>query len=244
MTEKIEGIVIKETNYGETSKILNILTKEYGLIGVISKGCRSVKSELCSLSNQLTYGYFNIYYKPDKLSIVKSIDLIDSFKEIRKDILKISYAGYILELTDQVYKQNNDSEIYDLFKASLIKINEGLDATVITNILELKYLNFLGVTPVMDSCSVCGSNTSIKTLSVKRGGYICSSCYTNEYMVDQKTIKMLRMFYYVDISKISEVNINERVKKEINKFLSDYYNDYTGLYLKNKNFIQELIKIS
>lgn len=244
MIERIEGIVIKETNYGETSKILNILTKEYGMIGVISKGGRSLKSELCSLSNKLTYGYFNVYYKPDKLSILKSIDLIDSFKEIRRDILKISYAGFILELTDQVYKQNNEPEIYELFKSSLIKINEGLEASVITNILELKYLNFLGVTPVIDSCALCGATNSIKTLSVKRGGYICSSCYTNEYVVDQKTIKMLRMFYYVDIAKITEVNINEKVKKEVNKFLSDYYDDYTGLYLKSKNFLQELIKIS
>ena len=36
--EKVEGIVIGETNYSESSKILNILTKEYGIIGVMSKG--------------------------------------------------------------------------------------------------------------------------------------------------------------------------------------------------------------
>ena len=38
--KKIEGIVIGDTNYSESSKILNILTKDYGIIGVISKGCR------------------------------------------------------------------------------------------------------------------------------------------------------------------------------------------------------------
>lgn len=244
MIEKVEGIVIKETNYGETSKILNILTKEYGLIGVMSKGCRSLKSELCSLSSKFTYGIFNLYYKEDKLSTLKSIDLIDSFKEMRKDILKISYASYILEITEQVYKQNGINEIYELLKASLLKINEGMDPQVITNILELKYLDYLGVSPIIDSCAKCGTTSNIKTLSVKRGGYICSECYSGENVVNPKTVTMLRMFYYVDIAKISNVNINEIIKKEINKFLTDYYDEYTGLYLKSKNFLQELLKLS
>lgn len=54
---------------------------------------------------------------------------------------------------------------------------------------------------------------------------------------------MLRMFYYVDIEKIDHININDVIKKEINKYLSDYYDDYTGLYLKSKDFLKELIKL-
>ena len=37
MLKKIEGIIISETNYGETSKIINIFTKD-GIIGAIAKG--------------------------------------------------------------------------------------------------------------------------------------------------------------------------------------------------------------
>ena len=51
--EEVEGIILSETNYSETSKILNILTKEYGLIGVISKGCRNMKSKLRGVSRKL-----------------------------------------------------------------------------------------------------------------------------------------------------------------------------------------------
>ena len=39
MLKKIEGIIISETNYGETSKIINISTKD-GIIGAIAKGAR------------------------------------------------------------------------------------------------------------------------------------------------------------------------------------------------------------
>jgi len=54
--EEVEGIIVRETNYSESSKILNILTKEKGLIGVMSKGSRNMKSKLRGVSRKLLYG--------------------------------------------------------------------------------------------------------------------------------------------------------------------------------------------
>ena len=44
--ESFEGIILSETNYSESSKILNVLTDKHGLIGVMSKGCRNMKSKI------------------------------------------------------------------------------------------------------------------------------------------------------------------------------------------------------
>ena len=241
--EKIEGIIVSVNDFKESSKILNIFTKEYGVIGVIAKGCKSIKSTLRSVTDRLTYGYFYMNYREDKLSVLSSVDVINPFKNIKKDIECISYASYILDLATQVYKQNNSSDIYKLLIDSLIKINELYDPMLITNILELKYLDYLGVMPILDRCSVCGSEKSIATLSSSRGGYICNNCLKNDRMVSAKTIKLIRMFYYVDISKIEKLDISELCKNEINTFLNEYYENYTGLYLKSKNFINNIKKL-
>ena len=241
--EKIEGIIVSVNDFKESSKILNIFTKEYGVIGVIAKGCKSIKSTLRSVTDRLTYGYFYMNYREDKLSVLSSVDVINPFKNIKKDIECISYASYILDLATQVYKQNNSSDIYKLLIDSLIKINELYDPMVITNILELKYLDYLGVMPILDRCSVCGSEKSIATLSSSRGGYICNNCLKNDRMVSAKTIKLIRMFYYVDISKIEKLDISELCKNEINTFLNEYYENYTALYLKSKNFINNIKKL-
>ena len=37
MIEKFEGIILNERDYSESSKILNVLTKEHGVIGVIAR---------------------------------------------------------------------------------------------------------------------------------------------------------------------------------------------------------------
>lgn len=244
MIQKVEGIVISEQEYGETSKILNVYTKEYGIIGVISKGCRTLKSQLRSVSAKLTYGSFNIMYKKDKLSTLISVDIINNFRLIRTDIEKISYVSFLIELASQVSKHNYSEEIYDLLIIGILKINENYDPLVITNIVELKYLEFLGVMPVLDSCAACGTTSNIATLSSYKGGYVCNNCLKNEKIVSEKTIKLIRMFYYVDLSKITKLDISDSIKIEINNFLNDYYDRYTGLYLKTKNFMNNLKKIS
>ena len=48
MISEVEGLIIKETPYGETSKIINVFTKEYGTIGIMCKGAKSLKSKLRS----------------------------------------------------------------------------------------------------------------------------------------------------------------------------------------------------
>lgn len=240
---EVEGIVVKDTNYGEASKIINIYTKELGIIGVIAKGSRNIKSKLRAATNKLVYGKFNLYYKEKGLSTLISIDVIDSFKNIFLDIKKISYATYLLDLSTQVVNQINDN-LFTLLLAALIKINENYDPEIITNILEIKYLEYLGVKPEIDGCTLCGNKNNIITISCDIGGYVCKDCYTNEYIVSDKCLKLIRLFYYVDISKISKLEISAKTKKELNIFISDYYDKFTGLYLKSKNFINNINKLN
>ena len=70
MIQKVEGIIISETPYGETSKIVNVITKEYGVIGIICKGVKSLKSPLRTKTLKFTYGNFHIYYKEYRVLIL------------------------------------------------------------------------------------------------------------------------------------------------------------------------------
>lgn len=238
----IEGVIIGERPFGETSKILNIVTKNNGIIGVLSKGAKRLKSPLRSVSERFTYASFEISYKEDKLSTLISADIINPLTNIKKDIEKLSYINFISELTNQVLKQSENKLIYDSYIACILKIEEGYDPMVITNILELKYLDFLGVRPELDSCVVCGSK-NVVTLSVDKGGFLCKDHILDSYVTSVKTIKIIRMLKYVDISKISKLHISELVKNEINNFVNDYYDRYTGLYLKSKDFLKNIVKI-
>jgi DNA repair protein RecO (recombination protein O) len=243
LKEKIEGIVISETPYSETSKIINILTKD-GIVGCMAKGAKNIKSNLRIGTNKITKAEFIILNKKDKLSTLTSVDVLSDYRNIKKDITKISYATYIIELATQVMRHNQNEDVYYLLLSSLDKINDNFDALTITNILELKYLEYLGVMPIIDSCASCGAKTNIVTLSSSRGGYVCKNCHKNERVVSEKTIKLIRMFYYVDINKISKLDISSKSKMEISDFLDEYYDRYTGLFLKSKILLKNINKVS
>ena len=113
--ENISGFIISEIPYGDTSKIVNIFTSN-GIIGCIAKGAKLLKSNLRVNTTKFTYGNFVIQRKEDKLSILTEATSIDELKNIKNDLLLISYVSYIVELTNQVIKQTEDYEnLYNLF---------------------------------------------------------------------------------------------------------------------------------
>ena len=125
-------------------------------------------------------------------------------------------------------------------KLNLIDDSELIDYTTGSNV-EVFGVNNVGL--VYFETKILDLKENIITLSVDKGGYVCQNCYTNDKIVDTKTIKLIRMFYYVDISKITKLEVSNKVKEEINEFLDNYYDKYTGLYLKTKNLLKDLNRI-
>ena len=114
MYKKIEGIVISEYPFEESSKIIKIFTKD-GIISVIAKGAKKLKSPFFSVTSKLSYGVFNIVYKENNLSKLVDADILNDYRNIKKDIIKTSYATYITELVTKVYKHDSNKNIFVLY---------------------------------------------------------------------------------------------------------------------------------
>lgn len=247
---KIEGLVVGEQSYLESSKILKIFTNELGIISVISKGCKKPKSDLREGSTKLVKGIFDISYKSDGLSTLVGIDILDTYKNIvmdYRDLAKKMYSFTIVDLAMQVVNQKQIEkeeikEIYDILVSSIKKIDEGLSPEIILDIVMLKYLDYLGVSPSIDSCSSCGSKDNIVTMDSKSFGFICKDCYTDEQMVSNKALKLVRMLYCVDIPKIKKLEMGEEYL-EVHKFIDAYYEDHTGIYFNIKKKLNTLKKL-
>ena len=240
---KARGIVVGETLYGDNSKILKVFTRDYGIISIMSKGCKKPKSPLHEASNKLVLADFNISYKEDGISTLISADIVNLFKNIVMDYMDIDkkmYSFYIVDLVLQVINHmkidnDHDDSIYDMLISSLTKIDEELPPNIIYDIVRLKMLDYLGVKPSLDGCNNCGS-TNVITFDSHSYGYICNSCYTNEKIYSEDSIKNLRMLYIVDIDRIKKLDVPVSVIEDIEEFLDDYYIENTGIYLKsNKN---------
>ena len=241
--DEVEGIIVNEIDYRDKSKIISALTNK-GLIGMIAKGCKSPKSMLRYCTDKLTYGKFYIKYKENKLSILNNFDSYSNFKNIKIDFNKLGFTMYLLDLSYQVAKENFNENIYYNLVDALKKIEDGINPLVMTNILELKFLTFLGVEPILDRCSICMNQNNIIGLSTSKGGLVCSNCFQNDMLVDEKVIKLIRLYYYIDIKKIDSFNVDKKFVNDINRFIDDYYEKYTGLYLNGKKIVADIFNMS
>lgn len=239
----MKGIILSEVNYSDSSKILNVLTEEYGLISILSKGCRNLKSKLRGTSRKLLYGTFHFYYRENGVSTISSIDVINAYPKIMTDLASLCYASFILDLTYQVVRQSEAKEIMSLLINALDKIEQGLNKETITNIIQLKYLTYLGVEPILDGCVSCGDKTNIVGLDATLGGFVCANCYQNRGYNSSKAIKLIRMYSLLDISKITKIEVADETNLEIYKFLEEYYDRYTGIYLKSRKMLNKTLSL-
>ena len=236
MQLKTKGIVLTETPFGETSKILNVLTEDFGLIGIVSKGCKNLKNKLRGVSNKMNYCEYTINYKQNGLSTLIEGTTINSFKNIYVDMKKAMYTFYLMDLTSQVLKENNNKEIFHLLVPALIKINDGLSPELISNIVEIKLLDYLGVSLNLEECSICGNKNDLITIDISNGGVICKDCYQEGYIMNNKALHLIQLLKKVDINKLETLEItDEDIFKEIDKFIYEYYTSFTGIYLKKKD---------
>ena len=64
---EVDGFVLSEIPYGESSKIINVLTRDYGVIGIMCKGAKSLKNKYRVPTMRINFSHFNIMYKENKI---------------------------------------------------------------------------------------------------------------------------------------------------------------------------------
>lgn len=105
--EKCEGIVIRQTSYRESDKIVRMYTREFGKIGVVARGAKKTKSRLAAVTQLFTNGYFT-FFGGNGLGTLQQGEVIETFSSIQQDIFMTAYATYVCELLDKATEERRD----------------------------------------------------------------------------------------------------------------------------------------
>lgn len=243
MLQKCEGIVIRSTDYGESNKVVTIYTREWGKIGVMARGAKKPKSRLSAITQLFTHGYF-LVQKGTGLSGLQQGEMVTSMRSIHEDIFLTAYASYVVELLDKSTEdQKVNPFLFELLYQTLHFLNEGYDPEILVDIFEMKMLNVLGLHPILNQCSVCGRTDGSFSFSIREGGFICHRCLDKDpyhLKLHPATVKLLRLFYSINLSRLGNISVKDETKQEIKKVISTYYDEYSGLHLKSKKFLKSI----
>lgn len=243
MADKVEGIVIRATDYGESNKVVILYTREFGKVGVMARGAKKPRNPLASCTQPLTYGNY-LFSKGRGLGTLYQGDSINPFRYIKADLRKMAYASYIVDLIDKLADADaRNPFLYELVLQLLMYMDEDVNPQVLSFIFEVKLMPVLGIEPVLDHCTHCGRQERLSDFSVSNGGLLCVYCRnmdSRSFPVSAATIKLLRLFKVIDMRRLGEIRLKPETIKELKTVLSAYYDAYSGLRLKSKQFIDQL----
>ncbi|MFV9511034.1 DNA repair protein RecO [Tepidibacillus sp. LV47] len=241
MLARAEGIVIKTVDYGEGNKIITLFTEKYGKITLMARGAKKTKSRLSSVSQLFSYSDYT-FFLTKSMGTLKSGDIIQSFTKIQQDIIKTAYAAYLVELTDKMIEKHEPIPfLYQQLLSALKQIDEGKDSEIITRIYELKILEISGYRPVLNHCVLCDAHDHLKRFSVIHGGLICDH-HPNESSVvlQEGTIKLLRLFEDIDIRRIGNIHVKESTKSQMQFLMRSFIEHHAGIQLKSQHFLDQI----
>lgn len=228
MKEQIEvkGMVIAQSPIGEYDRRVVILTLEKGKISAFARGARRPNSRLIGASQPMTFGTFYLYAGKNSYTLV-SADIDNYFTELKKDLLKVTYGTYFLELASYLTRENNDErEILKLLYQSLRALEKGkIPPKLIRCIYEIRILTAFGEGMQVFECALCGGTEELGWFSSLRGGCLCSECRkysTDRISLAEGTLYTLQYIISTSIEKLYSFLVSEKVQDQLMKISSSF----------------------
>lgn len=224
---KTEGIVLSELRFKDTSKILNIYTKELGKISVMANGAYKANSKLMASTQVFSHNEY-IFKKGKTFYYLNQGNIIESFYNIREDVERFVYASYILELIEKSSpEEEGNITLFLLLEKSLTILSKmDKDFLKFTIAFQLKFISFIGYRPYLKNCVICNSvHKDQIRWSNQEGGVICKNCFSldkKSIQLDKSTYKAMVELLFVPLEKLNDMDISIKVLKTLQNLLEKY----------------------
>ena len=187
---KTRGIVLKDYELFEQDKIVTFYTQNFGMLKVVAKGARKIKSRFSAAVQFPSYVDILVYKKEGTgMGILTDCGVRHLFSKIRKNILKFAYASYLAEILLSSLKGTQvNEELFYLLLRVLFFLEQGKkeDFEMLISSFKLKLLHILGYTPELRRCVECGKNRDFFKsfyFTPNKGGIICQDCQKKDGQV-------------------------------------------------------------
>jgi len=141
---KVEGIIIKRKNYGESDRIVSMFTREFGKYTFVAKGVRKITSHRSAHIELLNHSKITLY-KSYAYPILTEASVVDDFSVIKNDLTNVGFAYHICELVEGLCAEGQENEeIFMLLKGVLLDLPKTKNKASLIHNFEITLLTLLG----------------------------------------------------------------------------------------------------
>ncbi|EMC54138.1 DNA repair protein RecO [Streptococcus mutans] len=241
-TKETRGLVLYNRQFREDDKLVKIFTETSGKHMFFVH--HATNSKLSSVIQPLILADFILKINNHGLSYIEDYKGVSLFKEINADIYKLAYATYLVSLADAAISDAvYDAPLFAFLIKTLELMDEGLDYEILTNIFEIQILDRFGVQFNFHDCVFCHRVGLAFDFSHRYSGLLCPEHYEKDLYrshLDPNVPYLLNQFQTLHFDSLKTISVKPDMKQKLRKFIDEVYEDYIGLRLKSKKFIDDL----
>lgn len=223
-----KGLILRETLYKETSKILTVLTSDAGLLTVTAKGARRKGSKLAPSAQLLCFSDMTLSGTQDHWTLTEA-NTIEQFEGLRFDLERLALGAYFAQILEVVCEEDiPNPALLSLGLHSLYRLSEGKkEIGLIKAAFEFRLMMLAGFMPQADCCVICHKEMpSSPVLGLKEGAVFCQSCLSSEVgpysCLCESSLLALRYCLSANLNKMFSFSITGEAKKRFEKAAEQY----------------------
>lgn len=210
---RTKAIVLHRTKYGETDRILNLLTPE-GRKSCVAKGVRKEKSKLAGGIEMFTVSDIVIHEsEKSEMGILTSAKMEKSYMNIISDLDRFELGSKIIKMTNKISENVDSPELFSLVNQSFWALDKNLNRELIESFFLLNLMRISGEEVNLHRDSL-GDKLDIETVYVWN---TLENALTPESKgnVSSDHIKLMRLILTSPLKTVIQVQGKEKLLSEI-----------------------------
>lgn len=242
---KVQGIVLKSINLGESDKIITVYTDSLGKIDIVVHGARKPKSKFMASTQPFCYSEY-VIFKGKNLYTLSDSSISESFQMILQDLDKLAYGSYFLELVDSLNERENKnvSILALLLKTLYLLVHDDIDIKLLRFAFDFKAISLAGYMPQVNYCLKCRRKLEEKCFfSIVDGGVICVECKSsnNNYYLSQEAIQFMQKIKLIKLEDLRNIIYDDKNLSLLQGILLNYIQYHTGREFKSLGLIGKIL---
>lgn len=172
------GLVLRVTDYKDSSRILTVLTSTEGKLSVSARGALRRGSKLAAATQLFAYSHMTLYHNKDRWTLTEA-QTIELFAGLSRELDTLALGSYFCELLETVSDEDSPNhEVLSLGLNALFALSQNeKDPLLVKTAFETRLMCLAGFAPDVSACAVCGKPVVDDPRLDLRGGTVrCRSC--------------------------------------------------------------------
>ena len=250
-TFRCEALVLRAVEFGESDRIVHLLTPETGRITAIAKGAkRSVKRFGGTLDFFNVLRIQMVQRRPHQMARLEQARLVQTFDGLRTRPKSFALGCYLLELLDRLAPQGGaPADLDRLFRfahEALGTLERREPDLRLRALIELCALDALGLRPELRHCVRCGKEAPGPAVgfSVPDGGPVCRDCAAEVHdllPLHLGTLRALEQGLRLGLARADRLALAPAALEEARRLLGRFERFHIGVELRSQRFLEQML---